>query len=131
MAEIPAADEAPVQDGSDVQVQKASPATLDPLYGEMVALMQEGRWQEAVSGLHSLEQRYATCPELETARQHLSLHLSAEESWAPPGGSGPALLEMPSVFRTPAVRLLLLANLLLYLLLGFLLLLARFGVSSL
>jgi hypothetical protein len=96
----------------------------------MVVLMQQGRWQEAASGLQALEQRYARRAELEMVRQHLSLHLSAEESWAPPGGSKPALLEMPGLFQAPVVRLLLLANFMLYLLLGFLLLLARFGVSS-
>jgi hypothetical protein len=130
MADTQAADEAPVQDGSEHSVQSAHPITLDPFYREMVVLMQEGRWQEAASVLQTLEQRYARCAELQVARQHLSLHLSAEGSWAPSGASKPALPGASGLFRTPAVRLLLWANVLLYLLLGTLLLLARYGVSS-
>lgn len=123
-------EEAHVQGDSDDRAQNSAPIALDPLYAQTIALMQEGRWAEAADGVEALEQRYPGSVELEAIREHLSLHLSAEGSWAPPGNTLSDGMDLPGLLAAPIVRLLLAANLVLYLLLAALLLLARFGPSS-
>ena len=120
MAETPAgARRAPEGSGSSGGGHEAAPVTLDPLYAQTLSLMQQGRWREADRTLEALEERYPGCAELREARQRLALHLSAEGSWVNRAGSRLDML------KVPAIRRLVLANLVLYFLLGAIWLLSR------
>jgi len=91
----------------------------DQYYRQALKAMQQGQWLEAARALAALEDRYPGSDELRRAQQLLSLHLSAEEGW-----SG-ATSRRASPIKTKTVRILLVANALLYLILGLLLLLVR------
>ena len=93
--------------------EKVVPIESDPLYIESLNLMQQGQWREAGETLVTLELRYPGSAELRQARQILALHLSAEQTWNA-GMSG----RVRSTMHAPVVCILLVANLLLYLLLG-------------
>jgi len=108
---------------------------LDPLYLQTLNLMQQGQWHEAAQALAVLEHHYPDYPELRQAQQILSLHLSAEQTWVE-GPSGPTIPDLRAAGRraasslgsaatattstlgTPIVRALVLANVVVYLLLG-------------
>ncbi|MCL6430537.1 MAG: hypothetical protein K6V36_06690 [Anaerolineae bacterium] len=91
----------------------------DPAYQQVVLLMQEGRWLEAAAGLEALQARYPGSPDLQQVRQLLALRLSAERNWS---GSGQ---RWTAALKAPLIRVLIAANLLLWLLLGILCLLSR------
>ncbi len=105
--------------GNEDAVPQATSLQPEPLYEQALSLMQEGRWQEAGEVVAALEERKPGSPEARSARQMLSLHLSAEETWSSVVPRGPAFL------RVPAIRALLIANLALYLLLAAVWLLTR------
>ena len=85
----------------------------DPQYLRTLELTQVGNWQEANRLLTALERAYPDSLELRRARQLLALHLSAEQTWHR-GVRGRLRFSV----HAPAIRALLLANLLLYLLVG-------------
>lgn len=76
------------------------------------SLMQEGQWEDAAEMLAALEGRYPDSTELQNTRHFLGLRLSAEKSWL--DGPGDRL----RVLRVPAIRGLVIANLLLYFMLA-------------
>mgnify|MGYP005865853771 CR=1 FL=1 len=127
---------------SEIDVSDGS-IGLDPLFVQTLNYMQQGQWHEAAQALVALERRYPDYAELQQARQVLALHLSAEQTWVD-GTSRPvtsALREAgqsvaasvdaasqslgPSL-QAPVVRVLLVANVLVYLLLGGILLLRQY-----
>ncbi len=93
--------------------------SADPAYQQLVLLMQEGRWLEASAALEALQARYPGSPDLQQLRQLLALRLSAERNWSGTGQRWTAAL------KTPLIRVLIAANLVLWLLLGILCLLSR------
>lgn len=109
----------------------APAVTANPLYGQALRCMQQGQWAKAADGLAALEQRYPGCAELRRLRETLALRRSAEESWceeerriaASPWRSARRLAS--SYLNVPAVRILSIANLFVYLGFGLLSLLAR------
>lgn len=89
------------------------PIEADPLFAQALNLMQQGQWPEAGDALVALDRRYPSSEELRKARQLLALRLSAEATWR-----GAAQRQVASWVRSPAIRALLIANLVLYTLLG-------------
>ncbi len=86
----------------------------DPLYLRAVSLLQEGQWLEAANDLAALDRRYPDSPALQRARELLALRLSAEGTW---GAAAQAKRPAPSLrpmLKAPTVRVLLIANIVLY-----------------
>lgn len=105
----------------------------DPLYPQLQELLQEGRWGDAQTVLDVLERRHGGAAELERWRELLEMRLSAETTWANThrqrlarslAGSGQVLR---GALRQRAVRALLVANLVVYLLLAAARLLGAWG----
>jgi len=93
--------------------QAQAPIETDPAYAQALESMQLGRWNEAAEALAKVDKRHADSPEVRALRQRLALHVSAEETWANDAGS-----RLPAVLRPRLVRVLLVANLVVYLLLA-------------
>ena len=81
----------------------------DSDYGQLLDAMQRGRWEEAAGLLTVLEGRYPGAARLKVARQALALRLSAEETW-----SGAADRRSLAILKSRWVRVLVVANLILY-----------------
>lgn len=90
------------------------------LFERVLSLMQEAKWPEADAALMALQARYPGSAEVAGARERLTLHLSAEESWS-------RGMERRTRAWGVALRALLVANLLLYLLLAVAWLLATYA----
>lgn len=109
----------------------AAEVKADPRYTQALRNMQQGQWEEAAEALAALEDAYAACDALRPLQQMLALRLSVEESWSAEQRRLESSLWYrgrrlaASARRVPAVRMLSLANLLVYLGLGVLWLLAR------
>jgi len=101
-----------------VAANRGAPIECEAEYTQTLSLMQQGLWREAGQALAALEHRYPGAAELGSARETLALHLSAERTWADTA--------RPGVW-VHALRGLLVANLLVYVLLGVLWLLASWG----
>lgn len=101
-------------------VRSACPLDENPLYARLLAHMQEGLWPQAEEALARLKDSYPDSSELRSVEQALALRLSAEKTWA-------EAADRPSgaVLRLPLVRGLLMANAVVYVLLGLLWLIAR------
>lgn len=91
----------------------AEPTEDDPLFVQALGFLQQAQWREALAILTALERRYPGSLELARMRQVLALRLSAEETWASTAGHRFAV-----ALRRPAVRALMIANLVVYGLLG-------------
>lgn len=102
--------------------QVPSSVEADSLYEATLNYMQQGRWQDAAKALATLQQRYPKAGELETIRQTLALHLSAEQSW-----SGTGRRRLFGSLRLSPIRLLALANVLLYLIVAAMWVVGRMG----
>jgi len=89
------------------------PIEFDPTHAKALAFIQQGQWAEAAEALAQLAQRYPGSEELCGLQQRLALHLSAEETWSAKKAS-----RLPPALRPLGVRVLLLANLAVYLLLA-------------
>jgi hypothetical protein len=85
----------------------------DTLYLEALEHVQRGRWAEAEDALGELMARYPGAEELARLQHELALHLSAERTWLAGMPKGRSKFRLPK--RLP-VRLLLAADLVLYLL---------------
>ncbi len=105
--------------GSNVQkLPRAARAERDPRLDEIQALMQQGRWSEAAAALQAFERRHPGSAEIARVRQTLQLRLSAEENWTrPQAGFRLDLSRLRDLLQVPAIRVLLVANGVLYLLL--------------
>jgi hypothetical protein len=90
-----------------------APAEMDPAYLEALECMQQGLWDEAAAALDKIDQQYRDAPGVRLLRQRLALHLSAEDTWANDAAS-----RLPRFLRPRVVRVLLVANLIVYLLLA-------------
>jgi hypothetical protein len=96
----------------------------DPLYLQLQGLLQQARWEEAATVMAVLSRHYPGAAELEEARELLELRLSAEETWTSAASYRWSVLfergreRLAGPLRRRAVRLLLVANLIVYLLLG-------------
>jgi hypothetical protein len=100
--------------------QPAPRVEEDPLYELSLSLVQQGRWADAQDALADLQVRY---PESEAVRglwEELMLHLSAERTWGEEKRRQARRKPRP---RT--VRVLIVANVVLYLLLALLWLLLQ------
>lgn len=86
---------------------------MDPAYANALGFIQQGRWAEAAEAVAQLERRYPASTEVLELRQRLAFHLSAEETW-----SAEKKRLLPRPLRPVGVRVLLIANLLVYLLLA-------------
>lgn len=82
------------------------------MFARVRRLMQEGQWRDVVEMLSALESRYPNSSELGRLREYLTLRLSAEEGWSYNGLSSEF-----QMWRVPAIRGLVIANVVLYLLL--------------
>ncbi len=91
----------------------AAPIEYDPLYLRAVSLLQEGQWLEAANDLAALAKRYPDSAVLQKARELLALRLSAEGSWRAAQVDRPARSLRP-LLKAPAIRVLLIANIVLY-----------------
>lgn len=90
-----------------------TPVEMDPAYMQALDCMQQGQWSEASDALAKIDERYAKSASMLALRQRLALHLSAEETWANDAGS-----RLPPLLRPRIVRMLLVANVVIYLLLA-------------
>ncbi len=101
----------------------------DPQYVQAQALAQRGQWAEAQAAFAELQARYPNSIEVRSAQQELALHLSAEHTWAAQGKRPRMQPRLPRL-RLPhrrVLRLLIVANAVLYVLVGLLWLLLRIG----
>ncbi len=87
------------------------PIELEPAYAKTLAFIQQGQWADAGAALAHLASRYPAAAEVQELRQRLAFHLSAEQTWSKDGR------RLPVPLRPLGVRVLLFANLLVYLLL--------------
>ncbi len=95
----------------------------DPLYAEALVLVQRGQWAQAEEALGELQLRYPASIEVRYIQHELALHLSAERTW----GERAPKRRKPVARRSRTVRLLVVANVALYLLLAVVWLLSRVG----
>lgn len=93
--------------------QAQAPVEMDPAYAEALECMQQGLWDEAAAALEKIDARYSDSPAVRALRQRLALHLSAEDTWVNDAGS-----RLPPLLRPRVVRVLVIANLAIYLLLA-------------
>lgn len=103
--------------GDDESARAYSTIIEDPLYGQAMGLVQQGRWAEAEDALAELGVRYPSDAGLARAQRELALHLSAERTWvagAPKPRSNKRVSVAAPVPRTRAVRVLIAGNLVLY-----------------
>ncbi len=98
-----------------------APSEFESLYEHALSAMQNGQWLDAQQAVTALERQYPRSPEVQGLRQALRLHLSAEENWAAADRRSPS-----SYLRVPRVRVLAIANLVIYLLLAAMWLLIRY-----
>jgi hypothetical protein len=118
-AEIPPAERGQGGAGQDGMHEDCARASIrgDPMFMRLRGLMQEGQWRDAADMLTALESHYPHSDDIERLREYLALRLSAEEGWS----DGPS--DRLRMLRVPAIRGLVIANVLLYLLLSVLCLL--------
>jgi len=111
--EVPEGAEARAGEGTTHPAQHGASLEQDALYLQALEHVQRGRWVEAEDALAELLTRYPGSVELARLQHELALHLSAERTWL---AGLPRRWPKPELPRRPTVRVLLAANLVLYLL---------------
>ncbi len=85
------------------------PAGVDPLYEQALTAVQQGRWMDAQEALAELQVQYPGSAAVHAVQKELELHLSAERTWG-----AEAQRRVTRRGRSKTVRVLLVANIVLY-----------------
>ncbi len=113
--EVPGMAEAePVGEGAERSERIERLAGADPFYERALVCVQQGRWEEAQEALGELQARYPGSVAVQAVQEALMLHLSAERSWGPEAQRR-AMAAAPKTLSL-RMRVLIVANLVLYIL---------------